>query len=515
MKLATAEQMRQIDRRASEEWGIPGLVLMENAGSAVARAAESRWQASGEPGPVVLLCGPGNNGGDGLVAARHLHNRDLPVQVFLLAAADRLRGDAATNYALARRFGVPLVEQPSPAALRRALSGAGLVVDALLGTGLSGPIRGEIGRALGLLEDCLAPVLAVDIPSGVNSETGAIMGVAAPADLTLTLGLGKPGLYCYPGRAYCGEIEVVDLSLPRELLESSDLQTELVTPGLAAACLPVRGPAMHKGDAGRLLIVSGSRGMTGAATLAASAAVRAGAGLVYLAAPQSLAPVLEVKCTEPITLPQPETEAGTLARAALPGLLAHAESCDAVLLGPGLGRHPETAALVAQLVAQLRCPLVVDADGLNALAGDLTPLRRRRRPTVLTPHPGELARLTGRSGEEIQADRLAAGRSAAADLDCVVLLKGAGTVCVEPGGEALLNPTGNDGLASGGTGDVLAGVLGAFLAGGAPPAAAAAAAAYYHGLAADLYAAEYAARSLAAGDLLDYLPRALAEAEQV
>ncbi len=510
MKLVTASEMRELDRRASEEYGIPGVVLMENAGAAVARTAERRWPGS----TVVVLCGPGNNGGDGLVIARHLHNRGVSVVALLLTPGEKLKADAAHNYRLARSFGVPLVEQPSPAALRRALREAGLIVDALLGTGLTGPVRGEIATAIAATNATAAPVLAVDIPSGINSETGAVMGEAIRAEVTVTFGLPKVGMYCYPGRGYCGEIEVADISLPRALLESQGLRTELITPALAATGLPERPAALHKGEAGKLLIIAGSCGMTGAAALAALAAVRAGAGLVYLAVPEGLQAVLDAQCTEPITLPQPAIRGRWLSLAAREGLLGRAAECDAVVLGPGLGRLEETGELVRGLVTRLRGPLVVDADALFALGGYTNLLARRRGATVLTPHAGELARLRGKATAAIQADRLHAARQTAADLGCLTVLKGAGTVCADPEGRALVNATGNDGLASGGTGDVLAGILGAFLAGGSAPLAAAAAAVYYHGRAAELYAETQAPRSLAAGDLLAYLPRVLAGAER-
>lgn len=515
MKLTTAAQVREIDRKAVEEFGIPGVVLMENAGAAVARAAQRLWQEEGAGGPLVIVCGPGNNGGDGLVAARHLHNRGLPVHACLLVSGRQLEGEAAHNYALARSYGMPLTEEPSAATLRRHLQHTGLIVDAILGTGLTGKVHGEAARAIEAIGHSSAPILAVDIPSGVSSETGAILGQAVSAARTVTFGLAKVGMYCYPGRAYCGEIEVVDISLPRVLLTSDDLQTELITPQQAAAGLPPRAADMHKGAAGHLLLIAGSPGMTGAAALAAQAAVRAGAGLAYLAIPESLNPILESQVTEPITLPVAETEAGTLSLQAADVLLTRAADCEAVVLGPGLSRHEQTGELVARLVGEIKQPLVVDADALNLLAGRTEILARRRGATVITPHPGELSRLREVSVGEIQSDRVSLARKAAVDLDCVVLLKGAGTVCAAPTGEALINPTGNHGLASGGTGDVLAGMLGAFLAGGSTVLEAAAAAAYYHGRAADLYAEDFAPRSLAAGDLLDYLPLALREGEEV
>jgi NAD(P)H-hydrate epimerase len=513
MKLATAEQMREIDRQATRLYGIPGACLMENAGGAVAHLAEETWLGAGGEGTVAVLCGPGNNGGDGLVVARRLHNRGLPVRAFLAVPGAKLKGDAALNYRLAQSFGVPLMETPSLAVLRRGLAEAGLIVDALLGTGLTGPVRGEIAQWIQAANRAEAPALSVDLPSGISSETGAVLGEAIWAERTVTFGLPKVGMYCYPGRAYCGEVSVADISLPAALLVAPELQTELITGDLAAGGLPGRFPTMHKGNAGRLLLIAGSPGMTGAAALAANAAARAGAGLVYLAIPEGLNAILEAKCTEPITLPQPQSAAGTLAGAAAETLLARAAECDAVVLGPGLSLHEETAELARRLVREIHAPLVVDADALNALAGHEDLLTRRSGSTILTPHPGEMARLTGLTTEAIQGDRLAVARRVAEELRAVVVLKGADTVCAAPGGEARLNATGNSGLATGGTGDVLAGMLGACLAGGSPPLAAATAAVYYHGRAADLFAEEYASRSLIASDLLEYLPLALREAE--
>ncbi|NLO73677.1 MAG: NAD(P)H-hydrate dehydratase [candidate division WS1 bacterium] len=514
MNLASAEQMREIDRRAVQEYGLPGVCLMENAGGAAARSAEELWLEAGASGPVVVLCGPGNNGGDGLVVARRLHNRGVPVRAFLAVATDKLKGEAALNCTLAKNFGIELTETPSRAALRRGLQGAGLVVDALLGTGLTGPVRNEIAAWIEAATRTPAPVLAVDIPSGISSETGQVMGLALPANRTVTFGLAKVGMYLFPGREYSGEIVVADISLPATLLSSLSPLTQVLTPDLAASALPGRFPDMHKGDAGRLLIVAGSPGMTGAAALAANAAVRAGAGLVYLAVPESLNAILEGKCTEPLTLPIAETVDGTLSPAAAEPILKRALDCDAVVLGPGLSRHQETAELARRLTQEIRVPLVVDADALNALSGQADLLLRRRGSTVLTPHPGEMTRLTGLSMEAVQADRLNVARRAADEWRCAVVLKGAGTVIAEPGGRAAINTTGNSGLASGGTGDILAGMLGAFLAGGRSPFEAAAAAVYYHGQAADLFAEEYASRALAASDLLEYLPLALREAEE-
>ena len=508
MKLVTSEQMRSIDRQAIEERGIPGVVLMENAGRAVADAADEMLGEIDAFARAAVVCGRGNNGGDGFVAARHLANRGWDVDVYLLASSDDLSGDAATNCRIARKMGLPIVENPSPEALEAALDSADLVIDAVLGTGLSGEVEGIVRTAITAINQSPASVLAVDIPSGVSSDSGEELGEAVCADRTLTFGLPKVGHYCYPGRDCCGEIEVVDISLPGDLLTDRALTTNVTEAMDAWLMLPYRWPEMHKGDAGRLLIVAGSAGMSGAAALAGLAAMRAGAGLVSLAVPESLNDILEVKCTEVMTLPLPETPQRSLAPAAAEGILAFAESCDAVALGPGLSQVTETQQLARDLIQQIPVPLVVDADGLNACVGATEVLTGRSAPTVLTPHPGELGRLIDVPMSDIQADRVATARQAAEDLGCVVVLKGAATVTAAPDGEVWVNPTGNPGMASGGVGDVLTGIIGALLAGGADALDAAVSGVFYHGRAGDLAAELRGERALVASDLLEQLPDA-------
>jgi hydroxyethylthiazole kinase-like uncharacterized protein yjeF len=509
VKVATSEQMRAIDQ-AAVELGLPSLLLMENAGAAVAEVVREVIASLGGSPSIVVVAGKGNNGGDGLVAARHLYNRGHDVSVCLLGAGEELRGDAAINLAAAQGYGVEVVERCDPDQLAEALAGADIVVDALFGTGLRGEVRGPARQAIETINAAEALVIAVDLPSGVEADTGAVWGVAVEAHLTVALGLPKVGNVVYPGAGYGGELRIADISLPPSRLTDPALQTNLITPELAAACLPSRRPDMHKGEAGRVLIIAGARGYTGAAALAAHGALRAGAGLVYLATPTSLNPILEVKCTEAITLPMPETQAGSLAPTAAAQLVELASSCDAVALGPGLSRHPETARLVAELVARLDRPLVVDADGLNCLADtDPTLLAARSAPTVLTPHPGELARLLKVSVPDISADRLGMARRAAHSFGAVTVLKGAGTIVARADGEAWINPVATDALASGGTGDVLTGVLAAFLAGSASPEEAAIAAVYYHARAGELAARRRGAtRGVLASDLLAMLGRA-------
>lgn len=518
MKLVTSQQMRAIDKAAIEGYGIPGVVLMENAGRAVAQAAAQMASATAPDAHILVVCGRGNNGGDGFVAARHLRNQgrsvydgelSRTVEVCLLVEADELSGDAAVNYNIARQMDLTIKESAQAEELGASLEAADLVIDAILGTGISGEVRGVARMAIEAINQANLPVIAVDIPSGVSADTGAILGEAIKAERTLTFGLAKIGHYSYPGRKYCGEIEIVDISLPADLVAQQDLPTNLITRAEAVAMLPARWADMHKGDAGRLVIVAGSVGMTGAAALAGLGAARSGAGLVTLAVPASLNDIMEAKCTEVMTLPLPETDQRSLASAAAEQIQQFAAGCEAVALGPGISQVADTAELARNLIARLPQPLVIDADGLNACAADPQILQHRPGPTIITPHPSELSRLISTPISEIQQDRVGATRRAAADLDCVVVLKGAGTVIAIPQGEAWINSTGNSGMASGGVGDVLTGVIGALLAGGATPLAAAVSGVYYHGLAGDLAAEQKGERGLIASDLLEQLPAAL------
>jgi len=531
MRLFTAAEMREADRRTTEEYGIPGIVLMENAGQAVARAVQEVLDRNADAF-VRIFAGRGNNGGDGLVAARYLHARGADVVVLLLCAGEELHGDAAANYAAAKAQGVEIIEQPSPEDLEEAAAEADVVVDAILGTGLSGEVRDLPLAAIQAINRGDGHVVAVDIPSGISSDTGAVLGDCVHADVTVTFGAAKVGLYTFPGRTYAGEVRVADIGIPAEVLAEAGGDTYLTTPELAANCLPRRSPVAHKGTYGRVLVVGGSVGMTGAAAMAAEAALRGGAGLVYLACPESLNDILEVKLTEVITRPLPETADRTLGREALAPLQEMLDGISCVVLGPGLSTHRETQQLVWDLVREITCPLVVDADGLNALAADpsrpvalghtgaVLTSSTADTAAVLTPHPGEMARLLGWSVEEVQADRLAAARRAAQMWQAVVVLKGPGTVIAGPAGTAWINPTGNEGMATAGSGDVLSGLTGALLGGGIEvryprgqfrfrAEEAAVAAAFYHGRAGDLAARELGTRGMIAGDILRHVPAAL------
>ncbi|UCH35234.1 MAG: NAD(P)H-hydrate dehydratase [Armatimonadota bacterium] len=519
MKVVTAAQMRQIDRRAIEERDIPGRVLMENAGKAVADLVR---RAVADPGiaSAIVFCGRGNNGGDGFVVARHLAEWGMSVRVVLAARAGEVTGDAAHHLEAARKAAVPVVELAESLSswcgakpLADAAAQADILVDALLGTGVRGEVTGIIGELVDLINDSRKRgrglVVAVDVPSGIDSDTGAVCGRAVEADHTVTMGLPKLGVLVGEGIAHTGELTVADIGFPVDVIAESPCEAELIERVWADSALPSRRRDAHKGDFGRVAVIAGSVGMTGAAVLCSTAALRMGAGLVTLGAPASLNDILEVKLTEVMTRPLPETPARTLSFAARGDALAFAREADVVIFGPGVSRNEETVRLIRDLVPAIERPLVLDADGINALSGDPSPLRQRQAPTVCTPHPGEMGRLLGASAEEVQRDRPGVARRAAADLGCVMLLKGAKSIVADSGGEVRISPTGNPGMASGGTGDVLAGMIGGLMAQGLNAFDAASVGAFFHGLAGDLAAEEKTEHCLIAGDLLDFLTAAL------
>ncbi len=508
MKIVTAEEMRAIDSAAINDLGIPGIVLMENAGL---RALEAVEELAAPEARILIICGSGNNGGDGLVIARHLFNKGADVKVALLAESGRVKGEAGTNFAAARRMGVDIIGAPSSRALNRAADEADVLVDAILGTGISGTVRGAPLAGIKAAQRCFGRIVAIDIPSGVCADTGAILGEAVRADITVTFGLPKIGLYTYPGREHCGDIRVADIGLPRELLGKEELKTNLTTAAEAASFLPPRPPAGHKSDFGRVVIFGGSPGMTGAPALAAEGALRVGAGLVTVGCAGALNAILEAKLTEAMTRPLGGASADILGPDAIGAAVNLASSADVVVLGPGLSREPESQEFARTVVQSCSVPLVIDADGLFALQGDLQLIRRRSAPTVLTPHPGEMSRLCGEEVAAIQADRLRCVRRVAAETGAITVLKGASTVIADAEGRAWINPTGSSALGSGGTGDVLAGAIGGLIAGGAEPAAAAIAAVYFHGAAGDLAEERTSGRGVIAGDVARALAEVLSE----
>lgn len=511
MKLVSAAEMRELDRRAIQEVGIPSLVLMENAGRTTYEILRREFpQLTGE---VAVMAGRGNNGGDGFVVARYLANAGQAVVVLLLGPKNQVRGDARVNLEILAHQEVEVVEILEEAHLNPALhrlARTGLIVDALLGTGLNSPVTGLMATLIHRVNHLRFPVLAVDIPTGLSADTGEVLGIAIQAQVTVTYGWPKIGQILPPGRDYVGRLWQVDISIPPDL--GRGIPVELAEAQEMRQLLPERPFGSNKGTFGHLLVLAGSEGKTGAAALASEGALRAGAGLVTLGIPASLNDILEVKLTEAMTLPLPEAPAArALGAEAFTAIRRFLGPRATVALGPGLGTHLDTQKLVCRLARELPHPMVIDADGLNNLAGDVACFPGAAGPRILTPHPGEMARLLGSSVQEVQARRLALARETAARWGVVLVLKGAQTVVAAPDGRVSLNATGNPALASGGTGDVLTGLIGGYLAQGLSPWDAARLGVYLHGLVAAEWTARYGPRSLIAGDLLQEFPQVLAD----
>lgn len=517
-RLVTAAEMRAMDHEAIHTHGISSQTLMENAGRGVADLILETFHDL-EDARVVVLAGKGNNGGDGFITARHLKRSELrPLVILVGAKPDELRGDASWAY----RQWVDASGETSSVltaaeweAMTDELEGADLIVDALLGTGAQGPLEGLFASVVESLEDLPAPIIAVDIPTGVNADTGAVAGPCVHADLTVTFALPKLGHLLYPGRGVTGPLHWVDIGIPAEVLDAGDGRRAYAMESTDVLLrLPDRHPEMHKGDRGRLLIVGGSAGLTGAVALAANAAVRAGAGLVTAGVPLSLHDILETKLTEAMTLPLPELEVRSLSRDAFDTIALYQPGrLTAMAVGPGMGRHPSTQKLTRRLVSELDLPMVLDADGLHAYAGqpDLLRMKESRSRLVITPHVGEFAALTGESPDAILADRLGMAARWAERLGVVVVLKGAPTVIGDPdSGTVYVNTTGSESLATGGTGDVLTGMIAGFMAQGVEALDAAILAVYLHGYTADYIGEDWGSGfGLRASDLVDYLPLAL------
>ena len=512
MKLVTAEQMRELDRIAIHERGIPSIDLMERAGGAVARCAASMIADGGARRRVLLFAGKGNNGGDAFVAARQLEAEGLKTKTIMLSGRRDITGDARENLQRLEQTGADVVSAETLEELEKLKECAGafdLVIDGILGTGVKGKVAGHFAEAICFICGLHKMVVAIDLPSGLDATSGRACGVAIRASATITMGLPKIGLILADGLEHSGRIRVADIGLPEDMVRNAPGEGELTVEQDLYTLFPPRKRVSHKGDYGRILIVAGSPGMTGAACLAASAATRAGAGLVTAAVPRSLNPIMEVKLTEVMTLPLPETAAGTLGNEAGEAILRVAGRFDIAVIGPGLSRQPETVQMVRMLVANLRTPMLIDADGLNAIAEDVSVLRKRESQVILTPHPGEMARLLRRDTADILNDRLAAAEGFARDYGITLALKGALTVVATAEGGLSLNASGNPGMASGGSGDVLSGVIASFWGQGMSADDAARAGVFVHGDAGDRAALLLGERALIASDIIDHLPAAI------
>ncbi|MBP1764302.1 MAG: ADP/ATP-dependent (S)-NAD(P)H-hydrate dehydratase, partial [Firmicutes bacterium] len=460
---------------------------------------------------ICVFAGKGNNGGDGFVVARHAVNRGAKVKVFLVGQKSAVTGDAQVNLLTLERMDIEVVElrrERDWDKARIAAQFADCLVDALLGTGIYGEISAEFAQAVDLIDEAAKPVISIDIPSGIHSDTGQVCGKAVTAVCTVTFGLPKLGLLLYPGVDYTGRVVVADIGIPHQLLMDPQIRQNQITMEHIRTILPKRHSAAHKGSCGKVLVVAGSQGLTGAAFLSSSAALRAGAGLVTLGIAAGLHDIMEIKLTEVMTHPLPEVAKGVLGSSSLEDIFLLASDNNALAIGPGLGRAQDTLTMVRDVVQLAERPLVIDADALFALVGHTEILSGASVLPVVTPHPGEMARLMGRSIGEINGNRIATARQAAEQWGSIVVLKGAHTVIAFPDGEIYINLTGNPGMATGGTGDVLTGIIAGLIAQGLSSHDAAVAGVYLHGLAGDMAAGDYNS-GLIAGDLLPMIPAAV------
>jgi len=512
MRILNAAQMREADRRAIEEIGIASLVLMENAGRQAVAAMEAMYSDLSDR-QVAVLCGRGNNGGDGFVIARTLAQRGIDVSVFLMGRVGDVRGDARTNLEILGRLGLTVVEVADSQAWElhfTEVSDCTLIVDAIFGTGLNAPIAGFIESVITDVNASGIPVVAIDLPSGLSADSPEPIGPSIEAGLTITIAAPKLPLVLPPAEARAGDIVIADIGIPAEVIEALEgPRVDLLTRGAMRELVVPRAPETHKGDCGHVLVVAGSRGKTGAAHLAALGALRSGAGLVTVATPAGCQPTLAAMAPEYMTEGLRERDGGL-----------HADDVERVLelardvvaIGPGLGQAPATREFVRQLVDRATMPLVVDADGLNAFAGDSAQLMGREgRDIIITPHPGEMARLLGMTTQEVQASRIEIARNFAVAHHAFVVLKGHRTLVATPDAKVFINPTGNPGMATGGTGDVLTGVIAAWLAQLLDAEAACKLAVYLHGMAGDLAEADEGEVAMTSGDLAAHLGDAMLE----
>jgi hydroxyethylthiazole kinase-like uncharacterized protein yjeF len=513
MRVLNTEQMRDADRRTIEDIGIPSIVLMENAGRQAVAAMEAAFEDLAGSS-VVVVCGRGNNGGDGFVVARTLVQRGVDASVFLLGSVAEVRGDARANLEVLGRLGMTVVEITNAQEWElnfTQISDCDLVVDAILGTGFRGRLSGLLETVVADLNALGVPIVAIDLPTGLSADTPQLEGPAVEASMTVTLGAPKIPLVLPPADAHAGDLVIADIGIPIPLFDELEGQhLELLTREAMREIVPARVADSHKGDFGRVLIVAGSLGRSGAAHLSALGALRSGAGLVTIATPKSCLPIVAAMAPEYMTEPLDETDSGTVDFSTLDRVLDM--NADVIAVGPGLGQAPATAAFVHGLLERTGVPIVVDADGLNAFAGDPDRLMGREEvPVVITPHPGEMARLLNISTEALQRDRVRYAREFAAAHRVHVVLKGHRTVIASPDGRTFVNLTGNPGMATGGTGDLLTGMIAAWFAQLLDAEAACKLAVYLHGTAGDLAEADEGDVALVAGDIASRLGDAVLE----
>ncbi len=505
----TREQIRNYDKIAVEQFGIESSVLMENAGKGAVEVILKRYPNAQQ---IAIIAGPGNNGGDGFVVARHLANSGKKISVFLVASEPAIRGDAKLNLEIIKKMHLTItpVSQDSPLTSANLL-GFDLLIDALLGTGVSRNLDGLLYDTVQAVNLSLIPTVSLDIPSGLNSDTGFPCGTAVKANSTVTFGHLKRGLLLFPGAELAGEIDVVPIGAPNIVSEQSGFDGRLISKHHIISMLPTRKKDGHKGTFGHLLIVGGFLGKTGAAALTGKAALRTGCGLVTIATSREAQPVLESKCLEVMVDNVIDENSLSISEEIQNRIEALLKNKKAVVIGPGLGTEQKTSQLVIEMLKLLTVPTVLDADGINILADIPAIAKEMKAPFVLTPHPGEMSKLMGESVQLIQQDRIGICRKAAERFQAVIVLKGAHTIIAAPDGKVFVNPTGNSGMGTAGTGDVLTGIIGGLLAQGVKPLEAALSGVYLHGEAGDLAAKKCGERSLVASNLIENISCILKE----
>ena len=516
MYLVTAQEMKEMDRLTIESFGIPGIVLMESAGRGTVDALFRHFPDIGHM-KVGIAAGRGNNGGDGFVIARYLASEHIELAVYLLSQRELVRGDAGANLKLLDQMGVPVHEIPDLAALeshQARMRECDLWIDAMLGTGLKSDVRGLFKEIIEILNTLQKPVVAVDIPSGLDSDTGRPRGCCTRATVTVTFGLPKIGHIVLPGTEFVGTLEVVDIGIPPAVVDEVGPKHHLLTREVIRPCFRSRAPQSHKGTTGHLLVIGGSPGKTGAAVMTGRSAMRVGAGLVTIGIPKSLNTAMESQLTEVMTEPLPENTGQTLGLSAYERIMSLLENKKGLAIGPGMGTAGPTQNLVKKLIQTSPVPIVIDADGLNALVGSLECLKGLNVPVVMTPHPGEMARLVGTTPLQVQQERISEARNFATTHNVCLVLKGAKTIIARPDNTVLINPAGNPGMASGGMGDVLTGMIAGLIVQGLPVNEAVNAGVYLHGCAADFLARTMGRVGFIASDVIEILPRQIKVLEE-
>jgi hydroxyethylthiazole kinase-like uncharacterized protein yjeF len=503
MKISNVHEMRAMDRYAFKQLGIPEAISMENAGQAAASVLSREIGVRDRE--IVIFCGAGNNGGDGFVVARKIHADGGNAKVFLLGDPGKFRGAARMNLDILAKLQVDVRTVESIKKTRMDVLHCHGIVDAIFGTGLDREVSGLYREVVALINASGKKVISLDIPSGVNGDTGQIMGAAVQADCTVTFGLPKIGAMLYPGYERCGKLYVCHISFPPSLYDHSDIKVQVNRP----AALPPRDKNGYKGSMGEALFIAGAANYFGAPYFSALSFLKAGGGYARLATPRSIAPFIAGKGSEIVFIPQKETASGSIAPENKKGLIDLAEKMDMVVIGPGLSLDRETQQLVRELVKAIKAPVLIDGDGITAVSADLKIIKKRKAPTILTPHLGEMARMTGKSAAEIDRQKVAVLQKTASDLGALVVLKGAHSLIACPDERVFINLSGNSGMATAGSGDVLTGAIAAMLGLGLPLEEAVKKGVFIHGFAGDLAAEAKGEDGMTAQDILDYLPQAM------